>query len=42
MRVIDSLIRAQLNGEARFDWRPQGIVCEIVLPLGKPLTALPS
>ena len=34
MRVIDSLIRAQLNGEARFDWRPQGIVCEIVLPLG--------
>jgi two-component sensor histidine kinase len=34
MRVIDSLIRGQLNGEARFDWRPEGIACEIVLPAG--------
>jgi two-component sensor histidine kinase len=34
MRVIDSLIRSQLNGEARFDWRPEGLACEIVLPLG--------
>lgn len=34
MRVIDSLIRSQLDGEARFDWRPEGLACEIVLPLG--------
>ena len=34
MRVIDSLIRGQLNGKLRFDWRPEGIVCGIVLPLG--------
>jgi PAS domain S-box-containing protein len=27
-RVIDRLI-GQLNGEVRFDWRPQGLVCEI-------------
>lgn len=33
MRVIDSLVRGQLNGEARFDWRPEGVVCELVLPV---------
>jgi PAS domain S-box-containing protein len=28
-RVIDRAIRAQLNGELRFDWRAEGLVCEI-------------
>ncbi|MGA8323077.1 MAG: PAS domain S-box protein [Xanthobacteraceae bacterium] len=29
-RVIDRMI-GQLKGKARFDWRPEGLVCEIVL-----------
>ena len=29
-RII-RLMMSQLNGEARFDWRPEGLVCEIVL-----------
>ena len=31
-RVIDRMIRDQLKGEVRFDWRPQGLVCEIAMP----------
>jgi PAS domain S-box-containing protein len=31
-RVMESLIRGQLKGEMRFDWRTEGLVCEIVLP----------
>jgi PAS domain S-box-containing protein len=27
-RIIDALIRQQ-KGEARFDWRPEGLICEI-------------
>jgi two-component sensor histidine kinase len=29
-RVIEQMI-AQLKGETRFDWRSDGLVCEIVL-----------
>ena len=28
-RVVDQIIRAELKGEARYDWRPAGLVCEI-------------
>jgi two-component sensor histidine kinase len=31
-RIIESMI-GQLRGEVRFDWRDQGLTCEIVLPL---------
>jgi hypothetical protein len=31
--VIDRLMRGQLKGEIRFDWRPEGLAYEIVLPL---------
>jgi PAS domain S-box-containing protein len=31
-RVIDSMIRGQLKGDMRFDWRAEGLACEIVLP----------
>jgi two-component sensor histidine kinase len=31
-RVMENII-AQLNGEVRFDWRDQGLDCEIALPL---------
>jgi two-component system, chemotaxis family, CheB/CheR fusion protein len=30
-RVVDRMIRDQLQGEARFDWREAGLVCEIVI-----------
>jgi PAS domain S-box-containing protein len=33
MRVMESMIRGQLKGEIRFDWRAEGLACEIVLPL---------
>jgi PAS domain S-box-containing protein len=32
-RVMDRMIRGQLKGEMRFDWRAEGFACEIVLPL---------
>jgi len=32
-RVIDSMIRGQLKGEMQFDWRAEGLACEIVLPV---------
>ena len=31
-RVMESMIRGQLKGEMRFDWRAEGLACEIVLP----------
>ena len=31
-RVMDSMIRGQLKGEMRFDWRAEGLSCEIALP----------
>ncbi len=30
-RVIDSIIRGQLKGQARFDWRAEGLACEIAV-----------
>ena len=32
-RVMENIIRDQLRGEVRFDWRGQGLTCEIALPL---------
>jgi two-component sensor histidine kinase len=31
-RVMRGLIQGQLKGEMRFDWRAEGLACEIVLP----------
>jgi PAS domain S-box-containing protein len=31
-RVMDRMIRGQLKGAIRFDWRAEGLACEIVLP----------
>jgi PAS domain S-box-containing protein len=28
-RLLDRVISAQLSGETRFDWRPEGLACEI-------------
>ena len=38
-RVMENMI-GQLRGEVRFDWRDQGLTCEIVLPLGLSAAAL--
>jgi two-component sensor histidine kinase len=32
-RVMENIIRDQLRGEVRFDWRDQGLACEIALLL---------
>jgi len=32
-RVMENVIVGQLRGEVHFDWRDQGLTCEIVLPL---------
>jgi PAS domain S-box-containing protein len=33
MQVMARMICDQLNGEINFDWRPQGIICDIAMPL---------
>ena len=33
-RVMEGMIRDQLKGEMRFDWRAEGLACEITLPAG--------
>ena len=30
-RVMETMIRSQLNGDIRFDWRPEGLACEIII-----------
>lgn len=34
LRAMEAMIRGQLNGDVRFDWRAEGLACEIVLPAG--------
>jgi hypothetical protein len=29
---MESMIRDQFKGEIRFDWRAEGLACEITLP----------
>ena len=32
-RIMENIIAGQLRGEVRFDWRDEGLTCEIILPL---------
>lgn len=32
-RVMESMVKGQFDGEMRFDWRREGLVCRLVLPL---------
>jgi two-component sensor histidine kinase len=32
-RVIERMIRGSLKGKMRFDWRAEGLACEIALPM---------
>ena len=31
-RVMESMVRGQQRGDLRFDWRAEGLVCEVALP----------
>jgi PAS domain S-box-containing protein len=35
-RIMEKMIGGQLGGQVRFDWRDQGLICEITLPLQTP------
>jgi PAS domain S-box-containing protein len=35
-RILENIIGGQLKGKVRFDWRAQGLTCEIALPLHRP------
>jgi two-component sensor histidine kinase len=32
-RVMENMVRGQLQGELHFNWHPEGLACEIVLPM---------
>jgi two-component sensor histidine kinase len=34
MQMLDALIRVQLRGDVRFDWRTEGLACKINIPCG--------
>jgi two-component sensor histidine kinase len=34
--IMENMIAGQLRGEVRFDWRGQGLTCEIALLLAQP------
>jgi two-component sensor histidine kinase len=38
--VMENMIAGQFRGEVRFDWRNQGLACEIALPLAEIATPL--
>jgi two-component sensor histidine kinase len=38
-RILEKIIGGQLGGQVRFDWRDQGLICEIALPLQTPQRA---
>jgi two-component sensor histidine kinase len=39
-RVMDGMIRGQMKGDLRFEWRAEGLACEIAMPVPttEPLT----
>jgi PAS domain S-box-containing protein len=40
IRVISASIERQLEGEARFDWRPEGLRCTLAVPRGDQIELL--
>jgi two-component sensor histidine kinase len=32
-RVMEGMVRSQPNADLRFDWRPEGLRCELVVPM---------
>jgi PAS domain S-box-containing protein len=39
-RLVGSIVQSELNGRLRFDWKPDGVACEIVIPLAHVAGAL--
>jgi len=35
MSIITASIRSQIGGEVTFTWRPEGLLCELVVPIGR-------
>jgi PAS domain S-box-containing protein len=35
-RVMHSMIQGHMNGEIRFDWHPEGLICEVAMPASVP------
>jgi two-component sensor histidine kinase len=35
-RILEKILGGQLGGRVHFDWRDQGLICEISLPLQGP------
>jgi hypothetical protein len=31
MRMMESMVRSHPNGDLQFNWRPEGLCCELVL-----------
>jgi hypothetical protein len=34
---MHSMIQGHMNGEIRFDWHPEGLICEVAMPLPCPM-----
>jgi two-component sensor histidine kinase len=32
-RVVNRIIQSELDGKLRFDWNPEGLACEIIIPV---------
>ena len=39
-RVVGRVVKAELEGTLRFDWKPDGLACEIIIPLDQLAGAL--
>src|SRR5205823_4690325 len=40
IRVISASIERQLDGEARFEWQPEGLRCSLAVPRGDKIDAM--
>jgi two-component sensor histidine kinase len=38
-RSVIASIESQLGGQAEFDWRPEGLICRLSVPLRSPTTS---
>jgi len=41
-KIIAASVTSQLGGEARFDWRPEGLHCALAIPLQERMRAAPA
>lgn len=41
-RSLMASVESQLGGQALFDWRPEGLICRLVVPIGRAAIAAPG